>query len=141
MSLSLASVGMALRPQGARASCCDAARRRRHEFRADRIGYRFAQDPIDLGLGGRIERPAADLVDRLQLTGMARAPQRRGDPLVQHPTDRQVDAPLAEALLREAIEPIHGGKILREAWLLEFWVRAAQVVAVEFGIRPHPAGE
>src|ERR1700719_1824247 len=53
-----------------------AACRRRHEFRPDRIGDRLAQDPIDLGLGGRIEPPARHPVDRLQLIGMTRAPQR-----------------------------------------------------------------
>ena len=31
----------------------DLARRRRHEFRSDRIGDGLAQDRIDLGLGGR----------------------------------------------------------------------------------------
>jgi hypothetical protein len=36
---------------------------------------------------------------------------------------------------------LHGGKILREAWLLKFWVRAAQIVATESCNRPHPAGE
>ena len=43
----------------------DAARRRCHEFRPDWIGDRFAQDPIDFRLCGRIEPPARRLVDRL----------------------------------------------------------------------------
>jgi hypothetical protein len=46
-------------------SCRDAARRRCHEFRPNTIGDRFAQDPIDFGLCGRIEPPARRLVDRL----------------------------------------------------------------------------
>jgi hypothetical protein len=54
------------------ASGRDATRRRRHEFRADRVGNDFAQDPIDLGPGRVIERPASYVVDRLQLTGMTR---------------------------------------------------------------------
>src|SRR5580704_11393991 len=52
-----------------------------------------------------------------------------------------MDDPLAEVLLCEMIEPSDGGEILREAWLLEFWVGAAQIVAIEFGIRPHSTGE
>ena len=50
-----------------------------------------------------------------------------------------MDHALAEALLRKAVELIYGGKILREARLLEFWIRVAQIVAFESGIRPHPA--
>src|SRR5229473_2270747 len=123
------------------ASRCDAARRRSHEFGADRIGDGCAQDALDLRLGGRIERPPAHLVDRLQLVGAARAPQRGADPLIQHPADRQVDDPLAEPSLRKAIEPFHGGQILRKARRLEFWIRAPQIVALEFAILPHPAGE
>src|ERR1700719_5061731 len=86
-------------------SCRDAARRRRHEFRADRIGDRCAQDAIDLRLGGCIEPPPVHLVDRLQLSRVTRTPQRRGYPLVKHPTDRKVDDPLAVAFLGETIEP------------------------------------
>lgn len=51
-----------------------AARRRRHEFGADRVGNGLAEDPIDVRLAGRIELPAAHLVDREQLGGVARAP-------------------------------------------------------------------
>src|SRR6202011_5281339 len=89
-------------------SCRDAARRRCHEFRPDWIGDRFAQDPVDLSLDGRIKPPAGQLVDRLQLVGMTRAPQRRCYTLIEHPADRQVNDALAEALLSEPIEPFHG---------------------------------
>jgi hypothetical protein len=75
-----------------------------HELRTDRLADRRAQDAIDFCLGRRIERPPADLVDRLQLAGMASSPKPRGDALVKHPADRQMDDPLAEALLREPIE-------------------------------------
>src|SRR5947209_15304451 len=98
----------------------DAARRRRHEFGADRIADRCGQDAIDLRLGGRIEVPAAHLVNRIQLTGVACAPQRRGDALIEHPANRQMDHSLVEALLGELIEPRHGSEILSEAWLLKF---------------------
>ena len=56
-----------------------------HEFRPDRIPDQIAQDPIDFGLGVLIERPATHLVYRLELVGMARTPQRRGDALIEHP--------------------------------------------------------
>src|ERR1700730_14649322 len=118
-----------------------AARWRRHEFRANRLADRCVQDAVDLRLGGRIEPPPAHLVDRLQLAGVASPPQGRRDALVEHPADRQIDDALAEALLREPIEPLHGSEILREARLLEFWIGAAQVVAREFAVCPHPAGE
>ncbi len=52
------------------------------------FGDRLLEDAIDLGFGGGIQRPSGHLVHRLQLTRMAGAPQRRGDPLVEHPTDR-----------------------------------------------------
>src|ERR1700730_6466980 len=53
-------------------SCRDAARRRCHEFRPDWIGDRFAQDPVDLSLDGRIKSTARHLVDRLPLVGLTR---------------------------------------------------------------------
>src|SRR3954464_2809921 len=79
--------------------CRAAARRRRHEFRADGITNRFAQISIDLGLGCGIELPIRHLIDRLQLIGPTRAPQPRSDALVEHPADRQMNDPLAETLL------------------------------------------
>jgi hypothetical protein len=82
-------------------------------------------------LMGRIKPPARHLVDWLQLVGMTCAPQRRGDPLIEHPADRQVNDVLAETFLGETIEPLHGGEILTKSRLLEFRVRAAQVIAVE----------
>src|SRR5690348_11227359 len=42
----------------------------------------------------------------------------------------KMDDALAKPLLREPIEPLHGSKILREARLLEFWIAAAQIVAL-----------
>src|ERR1700722_830490 len=67
------------------------ARRRGHKFRADRIGDGFAQDPIDLSLGRSVEPPARHRVDRSELAGMPRAPQRRGDTLIEHPADRELN--------------------------------------------------
>src|ERR1700719_1496438 len=57
------------------------------------------------------------------------------------PPNRGGNAPFPETLRREPIEPLHGGKILRESWLLEFWVGAAKIIALEFAVRRHPAGE
>src|ERR1700681_2434258 len=121
--------------------CCDAARRRGHEFRADRIGDRLPQDPVDLRLGGRIEPPARHFVDRLKLTRVTGAPQRGGDTLVEHPTDRELNHALAEALLSEPIESLHGGKILSKTGREELRVGAAKIVAAENGIRPHASGK
>src|ERR1700736_2557473 len=42
-----------------------AARRRRHELGADRIGDRLSQDAIDLDLRVSVQRPPEHLVDRL----------------------------------------------------------------------------
>ena len=60
---------------GVSISRCDATRRRRHEFRADRIAYSFTQDSIDLGLCRGINSPARYFINRRQLIGMTRAPQ------------------------------------------------------------------
>src|SRR5499427_7881078 len=119
----------------------DAARRRRHEFGADRIADRCGEDAIDLRLGGRIEVPAAHLINRIQLAGMACAPQGRGDALIEHPANRQMDHSLVETLPGELIEPRHGGEILLEAWPLKFRIGAAKVVALEFAVWPHPSGQ
>src|ERR1700730_794316 len=78
-------------PSGCRTVPSGNARGRGHELRADRIGDRFAQDPIDLGLGRGIKPPARHRVDRLQLIGMTRAPQRRGDTLIEHPADSELN--------------------------------------------------
>src|SRR3981189_3228061 len=105
------------------------------------MGGGFAQDPIDLGLGRGIERPANHLVDWLQLTGMTRPPQRCGDALGEHPTDREVNKTLAEALLSEAVKLLHGGYILCEPRLEELRVGAPQIVAIENRVRPHSSGQ
>jgi hypothetical protein len=58
--------------------------------------------------------------------------------LVENPTDRQVNDALTETFLGELIEALHGGEILTEPRLLEFWVRSAQIVTAESRIWPHP---
>ena len=50
---------------------------------------------------------------------MARAPQRRGHPLIEHPAHREVNDALAEAFAGKPIETLDGGEILGEARLLE----------------------
>ena len=72
---------------------------------------------------------------------MSCSPQRRGDALVEHSARRQMDDPLIETLLRELIEPLHGGKILIESGPPEFGVDTAQIVALEHRIRSHPFGQ
>src|SRR5215510_10937255 len=83
--------------------------------------------------------PAAHLINRIQLAGAACAPQRRGDALIEHPANRQMDHSLVEALLGELIEPRHGSEILPEAWPLKFRIGAAKVVALELAVQPHPS--
>src|SRR5205807_238786 len=102
---------------------------------------RFAQNPIDLGLGGGIELPTRQFVDRLQLIGMTRAPQRRGDALVEYPADRQMNDAFAETILGETIELLHGGEILCEPRLAELRIGAAKIIAVEFAVRSHASGQ
>src|ERR1700682_132894 len=112
-------------PNGLSNRCSRSACRRGHKFRADRIGDRFTQDPIDLGLGRGIKPPARYLVDRLQLIGMPRAPQRRGDTLIEHPADGELNDVLAETFLGESVEPLHRRQILREPGLTELWIGAS----------------
>src|ERR1700686_4165838 len=126
---------------GLQAGSSRSARRRGHKFRADRIGDRFAQDPIDLSLGRGVEPPASHLADRFELTGMTRAPQRRGYTLIENPADGELNNVLAEALLSELIEPLHRREILRESGLLELWVSAPQIVAGESRIGSHSSGQ
>src|SRR5262249_47397962 len=52
-----------------------------------------------------------------------------------------MDDMLAEALLRELIEPCHGGEILRESRRLKFRIGAAKIIALEFAVRLHPPGQ
>jgi len=93
---------------------CDAAHWRCHEFWANRVADQFLEDPIDLRFGGSIERPAGHTVHGLQLIGMARAPQCRGDSLIEHPANRQMNDTFIKAFPCKLIESLHGGKILRE---------------------------
>jgi hypothetical protein len=50
----------------------------------------------------------------LQSAGIARAPKRGSDALIEHPADRQLNNMFAETVLRQLIELLHGGKILGE---------------------------
>src|SRR5262249_7924664 len=68
-------------------------------------------------------------------------PQRGGDALIEHPADRQMDDVLAEALLRELIEPCHGGEILRKPRPLKFWIGTTKIITLEFAVRPHAPGQ
>ena len=67
---------------------------------------------------------------------MTRAPKRHADALVEHPAHGQVnDAPL-EAIVRELVEPLNGGEVLRVAGWLEFRVQLPQIIALEGAYRP-----
>ncbi len=71
------------------------------------------------------------------LFGVAAAPERNADALVEHPTHRQMDHAPLEAALCELIELPHGLEILGETGRLELRIDAPQIVAVESRIRPH----
>src|SRR2546426_12012724 len=124
--------GREARWQGRQISCLRLhqveSRRRRHELRPYRVGDSLAQHAVDLGLDVSLERPAGYFGDRCKLVGMARAPQRGRDALVQHPAHREMDDALAVAVLREQIQPLYGPKILVEAWRLEFRFGPARAV-------------
>jgi hypothetical protein len=91
-----------------------------------------------LGTARRVKSPASDLVDRLDLGGAPRAPERYADALVEHPTHSEMEDPLAKPRMRQLVQPIHGREILVKPRLLEFRVRAAKIVALECRVRPHP---
>ena len=93
---------------------------------------------ISLFCGG-IERPSEYLVDRLQLAGMTRSPERRSRALVEEPTPSQVDDPLAVTLSGEFIETSDGGEVLRIARWLEFRVGPTKIVAVKMRVLAQPA--
>src|SRR5439155_5667198 len=80
------------------------ARRRRHEFRADWLRDEFLQDAVDLGLCGRVEGPAHDLVHRLDLRRVARSPQRDARAMVENPAHGEMDHAPAIALPSEIVE-------------------------------------
>src|ERR1700678_3322523 len=72
---------------------------------------------------------------------MTRAPQCRGDALIEHPADCQVNNALAETLLGDPIELLNGGHILSEPWPDELWVSASQIVAAEDRACLHSSGQ
>src|SRR5271167_2019449 len=72
---------------------------------------------------------------------MTRAPQCRGDALVEHPTHRQVNDALAEALLGEPVELSDGGHILSKSRLDEFRVSAPEIVTIEHCAWLHSSGQ
>ncbi len=65
----------------------------------------------DFRLGGAVQGPASDRVDRLHLIGASGSPQGHRDPLVQHPAHGEVDDPLA-VTLGELIQSSHRVQIL-----------------------------
>src|SRR5450631_808804 len=125
---------------GVCASRCDATRRRSHEFWPDWIADCFTQNSIDFCQSGCIEVPTRHFVNRPQLIGVTRAPQRRCDALIEHPADSQVNDALAKALLSESIEFLHSGQILSEPGFDEFRICASQIVAAKNGIDLHSSG-
>src|SRR6516225_11410629 len=80
--------------------------------------------------------PAADLTDRVELTGIPGAPQRNWA-LIEYPAHREREHRFAEPLLRQLFELVNRGQILAETLALEFRINLAQVVAVKSGFQTH----
>jgi len=82
----------------------------------DALGH----DAVDLRQRGGIEFPAHDLGDRIELIGVAGAPERDAERLlVEHPAHRQMQDALAVILAGEGVEPRDRIEILLEAQGLE----------------------
>src|SRR6476659_10842878 len=123
------SSGVSLRARGAEASRRERLRRR-HKFRTDRILDGLRQDFVDLRHGAGIDVPTHHLVDRRKLVRPARAPERYPCLIaIERPAHGEMNYARSVTLLGEAIERTHRVEILLEAWQLEFWIAAAQVVA------------
>src|SRR5262245_11999462 len=108
------------------------ASRRRHELGADGIRHEVAQDVLDRDLRLLVERPADDLLERRELLGAPRTPQRDGDAaLVEDPSHREREDALAVPIAREVLERGDGREVLGVSRLAELRVVAAEVVAAE----------
>src|SRR5580704_3559144 len=115
--------------------------RRSHELRTDGIEDRRSHDAFDLLPVRTLQRPARDTERRLELIEATAAPERNADPLIEHPTHRQLNHTPAVAALSELIELPHGVQILRKTRRLKFRVDAPQIVAVERAVRAHAPAE
>src|ERR1700722_7587888 len=118
-----------------------AARRRGHELGTDRIGDRRAHDALNQLAVGAIERPSSDAERRFHLIGVAAAPERDVDSLVEHPTYREVNHAPLKAPLWEAVELVDGAEILGIPGRLEFGVNAPQIIAAELRVLAHPPAQ
>src|SRR5262245_15315564 len=79
-------------------------RRRRHELRPDGIGHVLPDDRVDGSQGVLVERPCHGRLERSELPGAARAPERDLDAgLIEHPAQREGKDVLAVVLAGEAI--------------------------------------
>src|SRR5664279_2710681 len=122
----------------------DAARRRRHKIRTDRIVNGAGENPVDVIERRVIEREAHRAFDVVELRRLAGAPQRHADAgLFEHPANGEIDHPFAETFARERVELVDGVQILRQARLDVLGIApVADVVAAEGAVARHaPAQE
>src|SRR5262249_9571781 len=103
-----------------------------HELGTDRLAHRLRNHFVDVGAGLFVELPAHRVAPRRELLRMARAPERdRNARCVEDPADREREHALLVAIVRESIEQLHCGEVLREPWRLKLRIGVAEVVALE----------
>ena len=113
-----------------------------HELGPHRIRDRLCQNHPDVAHRLVVDAPPHGALDRRELLGPPRAPQRDADTrLIEHPAQRHVNDTLAEPLAGEPIEPVDRVQVLRKARQLEFRIVAAQIVAREPRVHVHAAGQ
>ena len=115
---------------------------RRHELRANRIFDSLLQNLVDLSHRGAVDAPADGCRDRRELVGPTGAPQ--GDipfAAIEHPSHGEMDHSPAEAILREPVEFLDRGEVLRKSRREKFRIVLAQIVAGEAARFGHSAGQ
>ena len=115
--------------------------RRRHECWCHRIDDTALEDVIDVVLRRRVDVPAFDISDRIELAGMSGTPEGDRWALIEHPAHRKCQYRFAKALSRQLLEFADRSEILAEAFIPEFRVDFAEIIAVELGFQGHPSAQ
>src|SRR4029077_11742298 len=89
----------------------------------------------------RVDVPAFDITDRVELAGMSGTPEGDRWALIEHPAHRKCQYRFAKALSRQLLEFADRSEILAEALILEFRVDFAEIIAVELGFQGHPSAQ
>jgi hypothetical protein len=115
--------------------------RRCHKGWRYRVDNAALEDGIDLRLGRRIDMPAFDITDGVELAGIPGTPEGDRWALIKHPAHRKCQYRFAKALSRQLFEFIDRREILRVAVALEFRIDITEIIAVECGLHGHPPAE